>query len=327
MGVALALRAYGAFLTFIASETTRHPTLETARRLMTEAGRSNLLFDQGLSWPAILVVPVSFADRYFPNHPAMAWLLAELLTLLLSLGGVWGLWTALQSVRPRPTQGVLHLAMACWIVPSMFVLPLGSPSQIAIAFSVFWMAVGAIYKKNWIDSGFLVVGVIAFQKEATPIAITLVSVLISQKLHKKHWDSLSRLVAGLLFGIVVFGIADLLYLGRPWGAWRDYFSALRLGTDEVSGFPWIAFPVWTYGLYHGIRRQDVLCLTALVVGVISLTRITPEMPSILLTSVLLWPVVTGASRWILTWRWDQLGKSSWVRLFILAILLALAWHY
>ncbi|MFZ9595620.1 MAG: hypothetical protein ACO3A2_06025 [Bdellovibrionia bacterium] len=255
---------------------------------------------RNLTAPSLLAGALKLAYALDPLSIDLRIFCVNALCGLLDLGILWG-WIQLLHHDPliqNQSQGVKQWGLALLLLPWFTIYPSVSPRAEHLSEVAFWIALGCMTRQFWIASGFFTVAIAAFRYPSALLSVSLVALpLVSawklRRVDSNDKPSVPRFLLGLLFGVLILGLADAQVYGRPWESLWMYaqYNLLTHSSQLVFGrqslieytelFRWNWTTSWALiplgltllvgsgiGIIHGLKRGCLWagCLLPYAIG-------------------------------------------------------------
>lgn len=197
---------------------------------------------RNLTWPFLLAVPLTLAGWISPDSPGLRVFLVQAFTGALDLLIIWGWWQlSLRAVRAFGLSGRWHqVGMALLILPYFTVHDSIRPNGEHLSSVAAWLSLGLLASGRFGPAGIAAVAIAAFRYPSgllsagiavavlvhtlrgfwsgliSAIAGTRVETPAPATLPRPGARQLAHFVAGVLTGLVLFGLPDWIIYGRPW---------------------------------------------------------------------------------------------------------------
>ena len=236
---------------------------------------------RNLAWPMALAVPLKLAEWLLPQEVSAATRAIQFFCGLLDLAGLWGFWQLVKRMRLSRTWQ--HLALALMILPFYTVSESIRPSSEHIAIILTWVTLGLLAAGSPLLAGLSAVAIAAVKYPAGLISLGIFMALAAETRRTKvSQTQFVKFSAGIAIGLVVFGIPDWIFYGRPWESLWMYLqfnlltglSASIFGQQGVQEYarifvdhwgrmplPFVGLPLLVaavYGLQRAVRGRDIV---------------------------------------------------------------------
>lgn len=224
-------------------------TMELARLLMGHPAsyvQEIGLHLRNLSWPTLLTIPLGLAEWLAPEWIRLHVFLSQAFAGMLDLGMVWGWYQVARWFLKGRSPAWLHLAMALLVLPYHTVADSVRLSGEHLSTVLFWASLGL-----WISRGSSGTRVLAAAVLAVGCAaMKYPSGLLSVGLALGFWMTATgkgerlRILGGLVAGLLLWGLPDWIFYGRPWESLWMYIQYNLLSGAGVEHFG--AQSAWEY---------------------------------------------------------------------------------
>ncbi len=210
-----------------------YQTVEFSRLLM---GRSaNYTHEMGLhlrnlTWPLMLCIPLKLADWIAPHWTHLRLILAHLLAATLDLAAIWSFarlskrWSAIWK----------NLGFALLILPWFQVQDGVSLGIEHVCVCLIWITLACIQAESLFLAGIFALGIFAAKYPAGLVTAGFSVALVIR--YRSTPKSILRYVYGLLVGVLIFGVADWIFYGRPWESLWMYLQYNVLTSAATAAF-------------------------------------------------------------------------------------------
>jgi GPI mannosyltransferase 3 len=250
---------------------------------------------RNLSWPFLLAGVLKSTQALLPNSIQLRIFGVNFLCGFLDLFILWA-WIQLsrqESVFRNCSNRVKNAGLALLLLPWFTVYKSVSPRGEHLSEIAFWAALGFMAHEYWIVSGIASVAVLAFRYPSALFSLGLFLGLGIRCFKNKNYRPLIRHSAGIAIGLIIFGIPDALFYGRPWESFWMYLqynifsgaSSQFFGKQGISEYAelfrwnWTTYPILIplavtlfglaiVGFFQGLKRIQTwaLCLLIYLIG-------------------------------------------------------------
>lgn len=179
---------------------------------------------RNLSWPMILAVPMKIMGTIFSDHLKIITFSIQFFCVLLNLIVVWGIYSFIKAEKILDHFKIFEKNIFWFFIllAPFFIADATRPSQEHLCVIGLWLSIGLIYKKKPFLAGIFTISILAFKYPAGLLSLGLVFYVLF--LIKENKSFKRNYFFGLIFGLLIWGIPDLIYYGRPWESFWMYFQ-------------------------------------------------------------------------------------------------------
>ena len=272
---------------------------------------------RNLAWPSILAVPLALARWLDPAWVGLRVFLVQILAAAASLAIPWGVDRSLRAAGAGAR--TRHAALALVVLPFFTVAESVRPGQENLAAAALWATLAMLASGRPMAAGALAVAVGAFKYPAGLLSAGIAAALAWRALRNpRDRVTAARFAAGAGAGILVWGVPDWIFYGRPWESLWMYaqynlFTGLgtgRFGHQEAATFltyfrgHWggallpiaiAVLPCALWGLYRGIRSVEpwAFAFALYVAGHLAIGHKEPRFMAPV-EALALWAAIAGA---------------------------------
>jgi phosphatidylinositol glycan class B len=240
---------------------------------------------RNLTWPTLLAGILKLTHWISPTSIDVRIFGINLLCGLMDLGILWG-WIQLLSQFSKKAQ---NWALALLLLPWFTLYESVNPKVEHLSEIAFWIALGCVARRAWFGVGLASVAIFAFRYPSILLSIGLIAGVLYPMLRSRDFRPIPKMITGTLTGIILFGLSDWIFYGRPWESFWMYLqynlwtgsSTLVFGQQSVRAylelFSWdwgshlalVPLSVFLgicsiYGLWEGLKRVQPWALAGVV---------------------------------------------------------------
>jgi hypothetical protein len=186
---------------------------------------------RNLSWPLALCIPLKLADWIAPHWTHLRLIFAQLFSGGLDLLAIWSFSRLSKKWNPLWR----NIGFALLVLPWFQVQDSVSLGIEHLSVCVIWITLALIESESFFSAGILAIGIFAAKYPAGLVTAGL-SIAFAIK-YRSQSKSVFRFSAGLLAGVLIFGIPDWIFYGRPWESFWMYlqYNVLTSAGSEAFG--------------------------------------------------------------------------------------------
>ena len=232
---------------------------------------------RNLSWPALLALLLKVVHAVSPQGIGLRIWSVHFLCGLLDLGILWGWMQLAPGLIKAPRRDPLLPSIKLWslallLLPWYTLYSSINPRAEHLSEIAFWIALGCFANQFWILTGIASVAIFAFRYPSILLSIGIGSSILLQAVQGKSFSRIYRFCLGIVFGLILFGISDWLFYGRPWESFWMYLQyniftgsgTQAFGEQGISSYSEIF--LWNWTTYRLLAPLGILLFFAGVYG-------------------------------------------------------------